>query len=65
MDIYKQKTENVMPHLSVISINGYVGGRQTVGVANYFLDQSIGIDDQYLSIDPKINFPRYFNAQNA
>jgi len=24
MDIYKQKTENVMPHLSVISINGYV-----------------------------------------
>jgi len=45
MDIYKQKTENVMPHLSVISINGYVGGRQTVGVANYFLDQSIGIDE--------------------
>jgi len=36
-----------------------------VGVANYFLDQSIGIDRQYLSIDPKINFPQHSNAHNA
>jgi len=53
MEICKQQSETEMRHLPLISIYGYVGGRQIMGirmgirmgVANFFLDQSIGIDE--------------------
>jgi len=52
MKICKQQSEPEMRHLPVISIYGYVGGRQIYALwalkwawQTFFLNQSIGIDE--------------------